>query len=450
MPLVAIDLTRGTAVKLMEVTIEIRDRQTRDYWTRVNYTTVVPPGTSTLILPTALYVGEKARPGRALLLDGITRLVISINDKPEAPLYLDNLRLERDTETAGVLFEGLWAFDVGPAGSPLMDGFTPLDARKIYSARRGYGWKNAHFWRAFDALQPDPLYRDFLCVEKGGLAVDVPDGNYHVVVNMDSPSGFWGEYQIYRQRTLIVEGVHYEDTMDLAWFKKRYFRNWDKEDLPSDDTFDKYQVPYFQEKHVTAQVRDGQRNIDFEGENWACCVSAIIVYPDAKAEQGQRFLDYVKARRAFHFNNSFKRVLHSPSGEAAQPNAADKQNGFLVFARNWMEDVYHNDRPRPGEIVERFSASAFAGEYEPVVVSLLALQDTGAATVTVGDLKNADGAVLLSKQKDAKPGVYRVTVRIRTERGGVCSLPLDFTVRKGTLDAVDIPVGPFSYTIDLP
>ena len=28
----------------MELSIEVRDAATRDYWTRVNYTTVVPPG----------------------------------------------------------------------------------------------------------------------------------------------------------------------------------------------------------------------------------------------------------------------------------------------------------------------------------------------------------------------------------------------------------------------
>ena len=138
--------------------------------------------------------------------DAVTRLVFSIGDKPQAPLFIDNLRLERDTETAKVLFDGLWAFDVGPAGSPVMEGFTPLDPGKTYTKGRGYGWKNAHFWRAFDALQPDPLYQDFICVEKGGLAIDVPNGKYHVFVNMDSPSGFWGEFQRYRKRALILEG----------------------------------------------------------------------------------------------------------------------------------------------------------------------------------------------------------------------------------------------------
>jgi hypothetical protein len=129
----------------LELTVEVRDRQTNDYWTRVNYTTVVPPGPSTLIIPTALYVGEKSRPGRPLLREAVTRLVFALGDRPEAPLYIDNIRLERDTETSKALFEGLWAFDVGPAGSPVMEGFTPLDPSRTYTKGRGYGWLNARF-----------------------------------------------------------------------------------------------------------------------------------------------------------------------------------------------------------------------------------------------------------------------------------------------------------------
>ena len=51
---------------------------------------------------------------------------------------------------------------------------------------------------------------------------------------------------------------------------------------------------------------------------------------------------------------------------------------------------------------------------------------------------------------DAAAGVYRGTVRLAAERGGTLTLPLQFTVRKGTLDPVDIPAGPFGHTIDLP
>ena len=51
---------------------------------------------------------------------------------------------------------------------------------------------------------------------------------------------------------------------------------------------------------------------------------------------------------------------------------------------------------------------------------------------------------------DAPAGVYRGEVRLASEHGGSLTLPLQFTVRKGTLDPVDVPAGPFSHTIDLP
>jgi hypothetical protein len=484
----------------LHLVVEVRDRETRDYWTRVNYTTVVPPGASTLVIPTALYVGEKARPGRSLLLDGITRLVFSVGDKPEAPLFLDNLRLERDTETEKALFDGLWAFDAGPAGSPVMEGFTPLDMSKTYTKGRGYGWKDAHFWRAFDALQPDPLYRDFVCVERGGLALDVPNGTYHVFVNMDSPSGFWGEYQRYRRRALVLEGVAHEDALDLESFKRRYYRHWEQDDLPTEDTFDKYQVPYFAEKEYDVEVRDGQLNVEFRGEDWACCVSAIVVYPQAKAAEGRRFLDFVKERRRFHFNNAFKRVLHPPTGEPPRPTDEERSRGFLAFTRDWMSDVYHNDRPLPGERADGLSGEAFAGEYEPVTVSVLPLHDLGRVAATVTDLRGPGGAAIPAAAVDvgyvqhritrvtaegsvytiapryvvpraaaavpdgltrtfwltvkvpaeAPAGTYRGTVDLAAERGGRLSLPLTFTVHAGTLDPVDVPAGPFGHTIDLP
>jgi hypothetical protein len=433
------------------------------------------------------------------MLEAVTRLVFSVGDHPEAPLFIDNVRLERDTETAKVLFDGLWAFDVGPAGSPVMEGFTPLDPGRRYTKGRGYGWKDMSLWRAFDALQPDPLYRDFLCIEKGGLAIDVPNGKYHVFVNMDSPSGFWGEFQRYRRRALILEGEAHVDTMDLESFKKRYYRNWDRDDLPGENTFDKYQVPYFNEKLYQVEVRDGQMNIEFEGQDWACAVSAIVVYPDAKAAEGRRFLDFVKERRRFHFDNAFKRIIHPPSGEAPIPTDAEKERGFVAFSRDPMRDVYSNDRPLPGERVEGLSGSAFAGEYGPVTVSVLPLRDLGRASLTVAELRGpgtaipptavdvgyvqhritrvtAEGSVYTISPRlimprsavampegvtrtfwltvkvpaDAAPGVYRGSVRLKTDKGGELLLPLEFTVRKGTLDPVDVPAGPWSHTIDLP
>ena len=66
----------------------------------MNYNTVVPPGSSTLIIPDGVVRGEKSRPGRPLILSAIQRMVFSIGDHPAAPLFIDNLRLTRDTQAA--------------------------------------------------------------------------------------------------------------------------------------------------------------------------------------------------------------------------------------------------------------------------------------------------------------------------------------------------------------
>ena len=485
----------------LELTIEIRDTATEGYWTRVNYTTVVPPGTSTLTVPTSLYVGEKSRPGRPLNRREITHLVFSIGESPRESLFLDNVRLERDTQADAVRFDGLWAFDLGAPTSPLLEGFERLDVSKTYSKGRGYGWKNADFWRTFDALQPEPLYQDFICVQSGGLALDVPNGRYRVFVNMDSPSGYWGEYQRYHRRALILEGEPIVDTLDLAGFKQRYFRFHDTEDQPTDNTFDKYQKTLFDEKLHTVEVSDGQLNINFEGENWACCVSAIIVFPESKARLGQQFLNFAQQRRRFHFDNYFKRVLHDPTGKENINGAPDSNAANMeVFFRDPMRDVYSNDRAEPSDRNDRLSLSAFAGEYEPATFSIVPRRDLGNVTVNTSELKSDAGATLpascinigyvqyrlsrltyegsvytiaprfvvprssvdapkditrrfwLTAQAptDAQAGVYRGEVTVRPDHADPMRIPLELTVRKGSLDPVDLPVGPWGHTVDLP
>jgi hypothetical protein len=487
--------------KPLDLYVEIRDAATRDYWTRVNYSTVVPPGKSTLIIPVKqLYVGEKSRPGRMLDLGRIERLVFGIGDAPAAPLFMDNLRLERDETPARVTFKGLYAFDFGTNTSPVMEGFTPVTPSTLYSPGRGYGLKDARIWRAFDALQPDPLYQDFICIEAGGLAIDLPNGKYRVFVNIDSPSGFWGEYQTYRTRAILAEGRPVvTERLDFEAFRKQYFRFWNVDDLPTDCTFDKYQKAYFHEKQFDVEVNDGQLNLDFQGENWACSLSAVIVFPVEKAEAGQKFLSYAEAKRRFYFDNYFKRVLPASGGDPLNPTEEDRRRGFVVFERDPMRDVSYNDTPLAPELASVLRGESFAGEYEPVTLALVPLEDLGKVTLKAADLEGpagtipssaidvgfvsyrisrvtsegsvytisprlimTSGAVELPKgmtrrfwltvrtPADARAGVYKGAISIATDKGGNSQIPLEFRVRAGTLDPVDLPAGPFGHVIGIP
>lgn len=419
---------------------EVRDRQTTDYWTRVNYNSVVPPGASTMVIPTDLYVGEKSRPGRPLDKAHITRVVLSLGNGP-GPLYFDHVRLEKDLSD-NVQVDGLKAFDFTPGAAPPFRGFTAITPSTLYSAGRGYGLKDARIWRAYDMLQPDPLYATLLCIEQGGLAVDVPNGTWHVWVNLDSPSGFWGEYQIYRRRKVLAEGVPVADeSLDLDRFRRKYYRFWNVEDRPGDNTFDKYQSTYFEPKEFDVVVADGQLNVEFQGANWANCVSALVAYPADTATQqeaGQRYLENLQARRRWQFDNYFKKVLPNGRRDAQgvipefAPTAGEQARGYAIFARDWMHDVPANGVPRREEVTDRLVSFASAGELEPIVFSLYPFTDKGRMTVRPGNLRGPRGAVIPAAA--IRPGVVSHRLSRRTMEGTVYTIAPRFVMPTDTVD----------------
>ena len=228
----------------------------------------------------------------------------------------------------------------------------PVNSGTTYAKARGYGFIEPDIWRDFDVLQPDPLYQDFVCIEGGRFAVDLPNGKYRVWLNLDNPAGFWGEYQVYRQRKVSAQGqLVVDESMTWAGFKAKYFRHWDTEDHPSRNTFDTYQKPYYAEKSFEVEVNNGQLELAFTGKNWANSLSALVIYPLSKSGRGSKFLGWVQDRRKSFFEASFSRVDHVPTGDAEQ--VAAHSGPYVVFARDYMEDVYYNDFPRAGEVRPR-------------------------------------------------------------------------------------------------
>ncbi len=75
------------------------------------------------------------------------------------------------------------AFDMGPSGSPVMKGFTPVDETMRYDAARGFGWTGPRTPASRDRGEPDDLRRDFVFLAApGGFRVDLPNGKYRVTL----------------------------------------------------------------------------------------------------------------------------------------------------------------------------------------------------------------------------------------------------------------------------
>lgn len=475
--------------------LEVHDAKTRDYWTRVNLHTVAPPGRSTVSIPTALYVGEKSRPGRPLLRDQVRRLAIAVDE--HGPVVLDNFRLER-LDTASVRFPELLALHFGPDNSPLCEGFERAGSATIYTAGRGLGWVKAGLWRSVDARQPDTLARSFVCVTSGDFRVDLPNGKYHGMMMVDSPAGYWGELPNYRHRSIKVNGTTVvDDGWDFDSYRNWYFRNASTEDSVADDPFDRYVSGVVPERRFEFEVTDGKLEITFQGADWSICLSALVIYPDAKKAEGEKFLAWVLDRRREQFAEQFKRGDSPGTGETSPAE------GVRLFRRHPMDLPMAQDGPRPGEEIpsEGLSVVAAAGEETVLVfsaqvaaatkgeISLVAhpfVAKGGVALPTSALLPGwidyrlsrvtFDGGVYAIRPRywhpgpapdshgltrtfwvrvripvDAKPGDYRGSFTLEPGTASPVQVPASLRVHPFKLDVIrDVAVGPLGARISLP
>ena len=269
---------------------------------------------------------------------------------------------------------------------------------------------------------------------------------------------------------------------------------------PSDVTFDKYQKAYYREKTFDVDVSDGQLNLEFQGENWACCVSAVVIFPVEQAAKGEAFLKTRGSRRRFYFDNYFKRVLPAPTGDPLRPTEDDGAGASWFFSGTRCRTCPTTTHRRGGKWSIGSAGEAFAGEYEPMTVALVPLDDLGRVDVSVSDLVGPAGTIPATaidvghvsyriSRVTAEGTVYTITPRLIMPGGTVdmpqgvieavlddgpdtrgCQarclqgddddpsrdgrnrrdIPIEFRVRSGTLDPVDIPAGPFGYTIGIP
>ncbi|MFB3891634.1 MAG: hypothetical protein ACE15C_06375 [Phycisphaerae bacterium] len=397
------------------VYIELRDEQTRDYWTRVNYSTVAAPGKNTITIPTDIYVGEKSRPGRPLIKSKVNRLVLAPEGKTGA-LIFSNIRLER-LDTQSVQFDGLQAFSFGLPESPKFPAYIRVGAGVNYSAGRGYGWTGSGWTRAFDGFQPDALFQTFMVMADATFQVDLPNGKYHAIMNIDCPGGFWGEVQQYTSRQVTVNGKPaVDEKMTIDDFTKFYFRNAANEDLPGLDTFKQYVEPMFNIKQFDFDVTDGKAVFGFKGTgNWASTLSALVIYPADKADAGKKFWDWTTQQRKAQFNDYFKQIVPKAVGEKAPAE------GYVLFTRGPVA-ANANDGPRPEDAIPAggLSYTMAKGEEQPIVFALQPGGDLGEIDLKLSEFTGPSGAKL--DAKTFQPGWidYRIT-RVTAE-GSVYSV----------------------------
>ncbi len=417
--------------------IEAQDVNSQDYWNQIRYTAVLNPGENTVILPlNHIRNGGKSRPKKPTALGEIRLLALKVYNAPEKPVFIDNVRFEKDSRMDNVLFDGLRAFSFGSPIAPVFPSFTRVDSTMEYTKERGFGLKGAQVQGpgetkgGMDGFHPDPLYRTWLNMEKGSFLVDLPNGKYKVFLNIDNPTGFWGEYQVYRTRKVMAQGqVVVDESMDFDALKKKYFRNYANEDLPGEGIWERYVKPMFHEKTFDVEVTDGQLKLEFDSKGPGCSVSALVIYPADKDKLGQKFLSTVEGLRKWYFKTECKQIGHAGTGAGFAPSDADKQRGMVVFNRDVMLNVFYNDKPvldQPemvdgltrglprvkmplDRLCEKLDATVLPGESTPIEFSIIPTKALGKVTLTVSDLAGAKDSAISAKNVEVGYASYRVT-----------------------------------------
>ena len=472
----------------MHITIEVRDAGTTDYYTRVNYTTIVPPGASTLIVPIKqLYVGEKSRPGR--MLDRRHGHAFGVRHRRQAPgatVHRQHPPGTRRETPRRSFFDGLWAFDFQPNNTcPVMEGFTPIVPRSVYSEGKGYGLKNAE--------QPDGRQRPparpalpglHLTSRRAASPWTCPTASTASGSTSTARASTGARCSTGRKRAIMANGkIVVSETRDEADWKKQHFRHWNNDDLPSQNTFDKY-LKLFDEKIFDVDVTNGQLFIEFGGQGEACDVSRPDGLP---ARQGGRGREVPQVRRrtggASTSRSRSSASLHRPTGDPLAADDPGEGRATSPSRANTMKEVYYNDTPFKSELGKPLSADVFAGEYAPLNVAIVPLTDLGKVTVTCrrpgrrraarsppppidvglrlvpeprddgrsvytidpryimptssGGHAEGHGPPVLADGQDARrrqAGLYKGTVTIKPEKGAPRRCPVELRVRSGTLD----------------
>jgi len=87
----------------------------------------------------------------------------------------------------------------------------------------------------------------------------------------------------------------------------------------------------------------------------------------------------------FHWatvEDRFEPLYYVDDAQPPEPTAAERERGFILFARPFTDVVFSNAIPRAEERLQTVDAYATLGEYEPATFSLHALQDLGQVRVS--------------------------------------------------------------------
>ena len=384
------------------------DKSDRSYWNRHNGSFNLRPGPNTLSIPVnGLYRGEAGSRNNDIKTNidpkQITRLDIgfSTKDKQPAALYLDHLRLSKESRPAGIL-----AFDLGPASQSVAPGFTAIAPGTVYGKDGNTAGMNAAGGdgQARDDTFPTRLYRDFISMDGATFIADVPEksAKYHGWVMYDD-LGYWGgEAAPYRKRSILANNVpaFTEDRGDAG--PTDYLYHFEKtEPHPGDNLWDLYMKHLFQPRRFACISEGGKIGLKFTADaGISCKVAAIILYPDTIKAEAEKWIEQVEARNRAEFES--RAVFLGPKPQKLAIPADAQATGWWLGFPDLEKDVSFTDAPgfpAPASLQRH----ATKGQRISFTFAVRPLKDfPGPVQIAAADLKSETGDTIPANEIDPR------------------------------------------------
>ena len=116
------------------------------------------------------------------------------------------------------------------------------------------------------------------------------------------------------------------------------------------------------------------------------------IYPYIRMPRADVVL-YLDHWRVMDLDLRFTPLVYEETAPALSATKEERDRGYVIFARHWLDVVFPNSRPGPGQRTATLQAFATPGEHEPMTFSVHALRPLAKAAVSVSDLRGPAGAI---------------------------------------------------------
>jgi hypothetical protein len=270
-------------------------------------------------------------------------------------------------------------FDLGSNTSAVGDGCTRVTPDSVFSPDTGFGWQTPGGLRAVTRAhtamvenrsrgrdEPPPIWTN-------PLTEDAVWGDRPAVFLLEAPPGDV-ELYVLCGTSEAMSAQYFDFTVRVADQVQRV----------------RFEGGYrFRALRFRARADGSPLAIHFSPRSkWV--VSAIFAWAPAETERVQR--EIVTPLEEWTFNMppeewaKWQLEPEPASGSLPELTEADRQRGFVVYQRHYLECIYPQTKPRAEDLDLQLRLFATPGEYEPLSFVVHPLRDLSDARVVVSDL----------------------------------------------------------------